>query len=271
MNIFIKKYWLWICIIGTTFIMIPIVIGLIINLNIDSNWIQKYIVGKNNDWLSFLATYIGAFATAAMAIATFITLKNNKEQIQKLEKQNFENTLFNLLDELKATLKIVRYRNNNPIYGAEALKELWEYFCEDLHIESYFDGKDNDVRCIKKGLRTNENINNKEIVSSIFLTKIWNLTSDFNTYFQTLLTVVKYVDESTFDYTTKAKYMKYITSRLLENSLKWLFYFCVFDTNLGELKVLVEKWGLLSNLRREKLVNSEHAEWLSSKAFKTDY
>ena len=48
------------------------------------------------DWVA-----ISAIATSIMAVATFVTIRNSKKQFIELQRQNFENALFNLLDKLE--------------------------------------------------------------------------------------------------------------------------------------------------------------------------
>lgn len=50
---------------------------------------------------ALLWTAIGSVATGVMAIATFITIIQNRKQGREFFRQNFENTLFSLIKEFK--------------------------------------------------------------------------------------------------------------------------------------------------------------------------
>ena len=68
---------------------------------------------------ALLWTAIGSVATGVMAIATFITIIQNRKQGREFFRQNFENTLFSLIKEFKDARTRIKY--NEDISGYDAL------------------------------------------------------------------------------------------------------------------------------------------------------
>lgn len=57
------------------------------------------------DWVA-----VSAIATGIMAVATFVTIVNSRRQFIELQRQNFENALFSLLDRLEKIHNQVKYQ-----------------------------------------------------------------------------------------------------------------------------------------------------------------
>lgn len=82
---FWKSNWYWFLLL----FLITIVVPYIINCLILS---EKYwdVVGEGKDWLAFWPSYLSSIASAIMIGYTAITLKNNKQQLDELKRQWFE-------------------------------------------------------------------------------------------------------------------------------------------------------------------------------------
>lgn len=67
------------------FCIIPLGINLLISL--PKNILPFHVVGNDISWLSFWASYLSAAATFIMVIFTWLTLKQNGQQLEELKRQ----------------------------------------------------------------------------------------------------------------------------------------------------------------------------------------
>lgn len=104
----------------------------------------------NIDWVA-----VGAIATGIMAVATFATIRNSKKQFVELQRQNFENALFSLLDRLEKIHNQVKYQVDIDAVsiGSDGFTSAWNDFKCRMDIELYQD--DNSPR-FQERFRTEE-------------------------------------------------------------------------------------------------------------------
>lgn len=222
---------------------------------------KLYVIDINMDWVA-----VGAIATGIMAIATFITVINSKKQFVELQRQNFENALFSLLDRLEKIHNQVKNQVGLDEYsmGPDGFASSWEEFKQRMHIERYLDeNKQLQERLIPEELRRGI-----ELARTNYFMLIENNVTDFISYFNSLLNIVSYIDTSSFSIESKRKYMTIVSGQLTEIDLLWLFYTCVLDERFSDLKRLVEKWSLLKNLKQWKVIHGNHISYISPNAFK---
>ncbi|MCX4334192.1 putative phage abortive infection protein [uncultured Muribaculum sp.] len=215
----------------------------------------------NIDWVA-----VGAIATGIMAVATFATIRNSKKQFVELQRQNFENALFSLLDRLEKIHNQVKYQVDIDAVsiGSDGFTSAWNDFKRRMDIELYQD--DNSPR-FQERFRTEESKKDIALTRTNYFLLIENNVTDFISYFNSLLTVIKYIDTSAFPIDDKRKYMTFVSSQLTETDILWLFYVCALDERFSNLKGFVEKWSLLKNIKEWKLIHSDHISWLSPNAF----
>ena len=213
---------------------------------------------------ALLWTAIGSVATGVMAIATFITIRQNRKQSRELFRQNFENTVVFLIKEFKDARTRIKY--NGDIHGYDALLQGWEHFRMQTTVENY-----NSISTINKPprFRSSEELSSKEFVLINYFLVVDNNLCDLNGYYESLVCILDFIDNSDYNTVSKKKYIGWVENNLSELELKLLFYICAFDEQKKELRLFVEKWGLLHNLAKAKLINLTHATWLSSDAFES--
>lgn len=213
------------------------------------------------DWVA-----VSAIATGIMAIATFATIRNSKKQFVELQRQNFENTLFSLLNRLEKIHNQVKYQVDidNTSIGSDGFTFAWNDFKRRMDIELYQD--DNSPR-FQERFRAEEAKRDIGLTRTNYFLLIENNVTDFISYFNSLLSIIKYIDTSSFPTESKRRYMTFVSSQLTEIGLLWLFYVCVLDGRFPDLKRLVEKWSLLKNIKRWKLIHPDHISWISPNAF----
>ena len=213
------------------------------------------------DWVA-----ISAIATGIMAVATFVTIVNSRKQFIDLQRQNFENALFSLLDRLEKIHNQVKYQVDIDYVsvGLDGFTSTWDDFKRRMDIELY--------QCVDSP-NFQERFKTEEVKRDIGLTRtnyfllIENNVTDFISYFNSLSSIIKYVDASSFSTDEKYRYMTIILSQLTEIDVLWLFYVCVLDERFSDLKRLVEKWSLLRDFKQWKLIHPDHISWISPKAF----
>lgn len=214
------------------------------------------------DWVA-----IGSLATGAMTIATFITLKNNKKQFLELQKQNyaiqkqsFENTIFQLLHEVKKILLEVSntppngYRTSGFSNGLAALESEYK-------IIPYIGTGETDIQ--GNELKYEPTLENMQKSYKARYESMSNLGS----YFRSLYRVIKFIDESSYSVQEKYQYTSFIRAQLTDVELLWIFYNCTVGYGVEKFKPLVEKWTLLKNIPISRLIDANHIFWINSSSY----
>ena len=213
------------------------------------------------DWVA-----VSAMATGIMAVATFVTIVNSRRQFIELQRQNFENALFSLLDRLEKIHNQVKYQVDIDYvsFGSDGFTSAWDDFKRHMDIELYQDANDSKFQ---ERFRTEEAKRDIGLTRTNYFLLIENNVTDFISYFNSLLSIIKYIDTSSFSIDGKHRYMTFILSQLTEIDVLWLFYVCVLDERFSDLKRFVEKWSLLRDFKQWKLIHPDHISWISPNAF----
>lgn len=77
----LKNYW-WVLMVVILLLILPLLINLCYYFETD-----YYAMHAPSAWTSFWATYIGTIASFAMVLITWVTLKQNKEQLEEMKLQ----------------------------------------------------------------------------------------------------------------------------------------------------------------------------------------
>lgn len=213
------------------------------------------------DWVA-----VSAIATGIMAVATFVTIVNSRRQFIELQRQNFENALFSLLDRLEKIHNQVKYQVDIDYvsFGSDGFTSAWDDFKRHMDIELYQDANNSKFQ---ERFRTEEAKKDIGLTRTNYFLLIENNVTDFISYFNSLLSIIKYIDTSSFSIDGKHRYMTFILSQLTEIDVLWLFYVCVLDERFSDLKRFVEKWSLLRDFKQWKLIHPDHISWISPNAF----
>lgn len=213
------------------------------------------------DWVA-----VSAIATGIMAVATFVTIVNSRRQFIELQRQNFENALFSLLDRLEKIHNQVKYQVDIDYvsFGSDGFTSAWDDFKRHMDIELYQDANNSKFQ---ERFRTEEAKRDIGLTRTNYFLLIENNVTDFISYFNSLLSIIKYIDTSSFSIDGKHRYMTFILSQLTEIDVLWLFYVCVLDERFSDLKRFVEKWSLLRDFKQWKLIHPDHISWISPNAF----
>lgn len=110
---------------------------------------------------------------------------------------------------------------------------------------------------------------------NIYMKHYESVQTDFGHYFRNLYRIVKFIDETTFDYDNpfidfdvKYKYTSMVRAQLSDYELLWLFYNCLSPNGIQKFKPYVEKYSLLKNLPIDKLHFEDVVNLYKKSAFK---
>ncbi len=181
--------------------------------------------------------------------ATRFELEGQKEQLiiqnQTLTEQRFENTFFQLLSLHHQIVGDLDIRSNKSIInqGRDVFKYRYDQLFRNL-----------------RGIKSLEQIN------EIYIGNYKNWQLDFGHYFRNLYHIIKFIHFSNIK--DKYKYTSFARAQLSSHELLMLFYNCLSENGNEKFKPLIEEYQLLKNMPINDLVESEHVNYYSKKAFK---
>jgi hypothetical protein len=174
-------------------------------------------------------------------------LTGQREQLEMQSKtfarQNFESTFFNLVQKLREVTGSL-LEGISPTFQSVRDRSLRDVRDLKISPENLFD-------CVEKVVAIH--IRDDQDVLDIF--------------FQILMTVLKYVDNS--DQENKRFYADVVRCSLSHTQLFCVFYATSLDhdTRHRDLRVLIEKYGLFKHLPPAYLISPEHMRAFASTAF----
>jgi hypothetical protein len=232
--------------------------------------------GQFSKYGSFIGGLVGpllAFAAFLMVYKTWQTQKEAlDEQKKEFEKQKelanaqfaeqkrtadierFETTFFNMLNMQQQIVDDLCYSSEKKeidnMVGPDSnatLKEipieikgrnLFKYF----YTEKIYNSKNNDFNIL---CYTNDKYEN-----------LWTVKY-FDHYFRHLYHIIKFIDNAKFlEYKERYKYASILRANLSSYELIWLYYNGLSSYGNRKFKLLIERYALLKNIRKEKLISS---------------
>lgn len=177
-----------------------------------------------------------------------------KKQNKTLNLQRFENTFFNMLN-LQET--ITRNLNYDCSDGGDPFECDGRMVFNKFYTYKMLDFEEN-IRGIgmylqRKGLHQYSRVPDIEV---------------FDHYFRHLYRIFKFVNESPLIETEEERYdyACIVRSQLSEYELLMLFYNSLQEEN-AKFKILIEKFAVFNNLRREKLASRDNVQLYDDGAF----
>ena len=230
------------------------------------------------DKFSAIGILLNGLAFAGLIITIVMQRKDLNLQEEAIQKQNkqfykqsFENTLFNLLQNLTSFVQTLEYKSGkntqnksdantqknsdaNIYKGINVFEQMlsnlntnnWKvYNGPELHFSEY---KDNDF---------------------IKAEEIYNGFSDYHQnlclYFRMLYRIFKFIDESGLKDYEKYQYTSFVRAQLSNSQLILLFYNSTLGKGKEKFKSLVETWVLLKNIDKEAI--GKKINWIDSNAY----
>lgn len=191
---------------------------------------------------------------------TNIELAGQKEQFQlqnkTLAKQQFENTFFQMLGQVNSICNNINKGNR---LGQDAFTELYKTLHDTIKYTGSTDRFGNPLERSKDEMNKN---------NCITLYKSFYSNYSFcGVYFRSAYRLIRYVEESELENYEKYQYTSFFRSQITDDILLMTFYACALDVERSLHKDLLEKYAILKNMPKEKLVCAEHLEWFDNKAF----
>jgi hypothetical protein len=172
-------------------------------------------------------------------------------QNKTLEKQNFENTFFQLLKVLNDIIGAIDLRHPSSQVVTQG-RDCFKVFCQQ-RLRSIWNGS--------KPAGTE-----RERINKVYLAFYADNGAEIGHYFRTLYNLVKFVDRS--DVTDKRFYTNLIRAQLSSYELALIFYNCLSDLGSEKFKPLLQQYALLKTLPRDQLFNpTDHVSLYETPAY----
>ena len=195
--------------------------------------------GVIGDSAGLLTASFAGFAFICVLLTLIFQFISSRFQNIFIQKQQFENTFFNMLNRQENITATINYGNIN---GRKAFSQV--YFIE---LKKQFEKFGNNLLEIQNTYKA-------------------NYLNIFGHYFCHLYRIIKFVDENkNLTNEEKSNYIDILRAGLSPYEIVLLFYngLCFVNT----AKKFVEKYALLNNLRDEFLSNKEHIVLYNIKAY----
>ncbi|MFA6199664.1 MAG: putative phage abortive infection protein [Bacteroidales bacterium] len=190
---------------------------------------------------------------------TRVELQGQKEAIQKqnelFDRQRFENTFFNLLQNLASFVESSEYKSLDKIY--KGINSFDQMLC-NLDLNNWKGYKGTSV--LISEFKVDEIKDAEELYNS-FSSNHKNLCL----YFRMLYRIIKFVDESELTDYEKYQYTSFVRAQLSNSQLSLLFYNSTLGIGIEKFKPLVETWVLLKNIDKNAI--GDKIEWINETAF----
>jgi hypothetical protein len=170
-------------------------------------------------------------------------------QVTTLQRQNFENTFFQLLKLQADIVNAIDLDIGNERHrkGRDCFRTFY------WHLERAYN---------RLGLSADP----KGTAISAYLAVYKTYEGDLGHYFRSLYHIIKFVHESP-EATDKRRYTNFVRAQLSSNELAMLFYNGLSPLGAEKMKPLIERYALLKNLSKERLLSPTHIEFYAPTAF----
>lgn len=227
-----------------------------------------------------LGGWIGGITTPFLSMAAFIllyiTYKSQKEELNEsrtllaqqtlsIEKQQFENTFFNLLNQQSEIVKSVDIKRTIQIYQPHISPNK-------IKVSDILHGRDC-FRFFYKIYCTRYNRTEVENSSLVRINKSYDVffklyQNDLSHYFRFLYNIIKFIDKSSIE--DKKNYTNIVRAQLSSHELLILFYNSL-STGYGRerFKPFIEKYQLLKNMPFGQLIAPGHRGLYEESAYAT--
>lgn len=213
-----------------------------------------FIGGTLNPVLTFL-TFMGLLITIVLQQSelkdTRIELKRSADalelQIKSLNRQNFENTFFQMLSLHNTIVNSmdVHRRNTDTLHGRDCFRHF---------LASYKNEYDNFAH------ESDEKIKIRKAHDGFWK----HFQQDLAHYYRFFYNLVRFIDESDLD---KIKYIRILRAQISDYELIILFYNGLTD-KAEKFKGYIEKYSFFDNIPMEHIINKNHVNLYKNSAFK---
>ena len=208
--------------------------------------LRKVIVLNPNISAAIADTYAGTLGVIIAILAAFLTFLAfwiqylaNRQQVNYLKQQRFEDTFFRLLEHYKKILDAIDTRDAKDATkiiatGSECFKRMYNNF------------KDKVVHG-----------NNSANVNYCYDNMQNHYKHDLYHYFTFLYHILKFIKNAEISDSEKYKYASILRSTLSAYELVLIFYNCLHENGNTNFKPLVEEFSLFKNIDDSLIINKE--------------
>ncbi|WP_429236137.1 putative phage abortive infection protein [Aeromonas salmonicida] len=239
-------------------------------------FVNLFSIGKSSfgEWGDFFGGVLNPLLTFLTFMGLLLTIiLQNKElrqarvearrsadalvsQNKTIEKQSFEQTVFNMLglqQQIINSIDLFETNTQRTTAGRDCFEVFYNRFEKSAKNSGVnFHGEICDLE------KEQQRINNAWRV-------FWKThQSELGHYFRYLYNIIRFIDEKKYD---TATYMRIVRAQLSDQELLILFYNCLSVHGQEKFKPLVETYALFDNLPTSKLINKNHTLLYKAKAF----
>lgn len=218
----------------------------------------------------YLSGTVGLLLTFIFAVIAYITYKH---QANYIEKQNFVNVYYKLLDFYKENINSMniadlyeplqlKSQNLERLKGRNSIKILYEL------LEGTFKAKQ---LLNEKPESKVKSLNELEIIKSTYLEFDTKHQRYVGYYFRNIFNIIFYVhNRPELNDEEKRFYINMLRGQLSSYELLLLFYNCLSERGYKSFKPLIEKYTFLKHIKlvEKDLFKIEHKELYNESAFK---
>jgi hypothetical protein len=190
-------------------------------------------------------------------------IRGQKEQLETqnitLKRQRFENTFFSLLNLFNNIVNAIELmgapRSGDPRSVVAKGRECFSTFFREF------------TQFYSNEQAHHADWGDRMLCRTAYEHFAANRNAYVGHYFRTLFNIVKFIANS--DIENKQTYMNTLRAQLSGLELTLLFYNCISPYGSEKFKPLVEKFGLLENMRFASLLDQKHRELFNQSAFQS--
>lgn len=227
------------------------------------SWIDFSTTGEIGDTIGgIMGPFIAIAAAGLTFIAFWVQYKANIQQRHDIAIERFESNLFEMIhiqQEITNGLVIEHCNNGSSVMDVKHGREVFPYLYEKMKDRYAYSGGE-EINTFKRILLLDE----KYKFNLVAVRQLWFLDH----YFRHLYRIFKYIDNAEVEFDSKMKKQEYaaiVRATLSPYELVMLYY---IGYSHPRMKVLIEKYALLNNLRPILLADVSEGQLVAKKMYK---
>ncbi|PWN71347.1 hypothetical protein C1631_001620 [Chryseobacterium phosphatilyticum] len=223
--------------------------------------------GTFGDMFGFANAMFTGLSVIGLLVTILLQRKDLNIQREELKKQtssiyiqNFENTFFQMINIFHKVIEdIVLINGTNKITGKAAINSIHSEL--QISAQEYVSRKEKSIYVDYS--RTHFDITGDEI-RKLIKNRFEINKNQLSHYFRTFFTIVEMIDANPV--INKRIYINILTSQLTRTEIMMLLYFGV-NTQNEKYRMLIEKYSLLKDIDKEKMIFSSMMGSFSNSAY----